>query len=1489
MAVEYQRTEVLYDLAMSIGTGVDLQATLRASLSALVDKLGLESASVYRLDQLQRGAYTLELIQSIPSDTGEVAERCEVVERLPARLTGSELAGLRKRLPLQERSADGGSCHFLEMPGFGFIVLLGSADGLAAGLVAALKPVLRKLTDACIASVAFESARESEARFRELAALLPETVCELDRSGKITFVNREGLETFGYSQEEFDAGLNVADMLAPEERKRAMDNIAQVLAASGSGGGEYIGLRKDGTMFPVMVYGNTRSRGGAPSGLRAIIVDITERKEAERRAEARARALTWLSKAAVGFAELPLDDDIYQFAAGRLRELVGKAIVVISSFEEGTEELTIRSVAGPADHLAVVKTVVGANLVGLTFKVGSEAARDGLPMGRVVELEGGLFEAVWGELPQDLCDRVERKLGLGHVYALGMAREGHLLGSAIILAYEGYPLRDHEIVEAFLSLTAVAMERRRAEEESRQRAEQLEALRQVGLEVSARLELDVLLELVVSRAVKLLRGDAGGLHLYRPDGDVLEWSVAVGPGMAPVGTVLGRGEGLSGRVWKTGEPLIVDDYQHWEGMAAAWEGYSLYGCVGVPVGWGGEFLGVLNVMRCGRSAFSSSDAALLSLFATHAASAIRNARLFEDARKRAERLAVVNRIASAVGTELRLDDLLQRVHQEVEAMFEADAVLIALYDEAAKELDFRIAVDEGAPYPRDREPLGDQWAGEVVREQRPLLIRNVQEEEERLPGPLQLWGTMKAPGSWLGAPMRVGEGVVGVISVQAYRPYAYGNEEELLLATVADQVAVAVRNARLYQAERRQRDLAEALEEAANAVNSTLEVEGVLDRILEQVARVVPGDAFNVMMIEGDQANVVRSLGYETRADREAVENAVLSLRDYPILGRMMETGEPKIIQDIRETTEWVSARPEEWRRSYVGVPIMAAGVPVGFLNADGARPHQFGEEDGRWLQAFATHAAAAIQNAKLFGNVRQQAAELEALQRVSFDLASSLDLTAVLDGIARSALDLVKARDCHIYLYDEETGDFSYGTALWDDGRVEPAVAAVRAHGLTATVAENGKPVIVSDAKNHPLYAGAEAASWGVRSIAGFPMKIGDRILGVFNIAFTEPHQFTEDEVRVLGVMADQAAIAVENAQLYERVQAHAEELERAVEQRTEQLQDQYARSEAILGSATDGIVVAGQDGEIVQTNAVAEAWLLHTLSPEDGERLRDAVRALATRAGERPEEVLELSGLDLELRAATVSHPVADGSDVVVSIHDVSHLKALDRMKTRFISSVSHELRTPLTTVQLYATLMRQNPAKVETYLDAIDPETDHLARLIDGIVQIARIDAGRLELNLRPVELGSVVEQVALAYLARGERRQVSVGHEVAEDGPVVLADSERIMEVLNNLVDNAVRYAEPGDEVVVRAGFDEGDGREWGTVTVADTGPGISEEELPQVFDRFFRGERAQREQISGTGLGLAIVNELVALHGGRVRVESKRGTGSEFTVWFPLAE
>ncbi len=319
---------------------------------------------------------------------------------------------------------------------------------------------------------------------------------------------------------------------------------------------------------------------------------------------------------------------VYLLAFMPLYRLVGTTSTVLVGLPVVVTEGLFGMWAGLLTGLLALP--LSALFVTLAGGVGWDVVLRGLPgfflmilVGAVVGRQRDLREQARWEIAER--QRVEEELRKHHDHLEELVEE-----------------RTAEIRRANEELEAEIAERKRAGEALRQHTAQLEALRHLGLELTAQLDLDALLHSIASRAVELSGGTSGGLFLYRPERDVMEWTVAIGVNPATIGAVLHRGEGLCGRVWETCEPLIVDDYHQWEGRVAGFEGLPFAAVMGVPVHWGEEVLGVLEVDVAPPRTFSPADAELLSLFATQAAIAIRNARLYEQAqreiteRKRAE-------------------------------------------------------------------------------------------------------------------------------------------------------------------------------------------------------------------------------------------------------------------------------------------------------------------------------------------------------------------------------------------------------------------------------------------------------------------------------------------------------------------------------------------------------------------------------------------------------------------------------------------------------------------------------------------------------------------------------------------------------------------------------------------------------------------------------------------------------------------------------------
>ncbi|MFN2227851.1 MAG: ATP-binding protein, partial [Anaerolineae bacterium] len=232
-------------------------------------------------------------------------------------------------------------------------------------------------------------------------------------------------------------------------------------------------------------------------------------------------------------------------------------------------------------------------------------------------------------------------------------------------------------------------------------------------------------------------------------------------------------------------------------------------------------------------------------------------------------------------------------------------------------------------------------------------------------------------------------------------------------------------------------------------------------------------------------------------------------------------------------------------------------------------------------------------------------------------------------------------------------------------------------------------------------------------------------------------------------------------------------------------------------------------------------------------------------------------------------------------------SQLQELDQVKSRFVSNVSHELRTPLAVIKLYATLARKGrPEKQSHYLQTIEQETHRLETMVENILDLTRMDRQSLRVNPERLAAEEVIGQVLQVYEESAQKRGIELRNHARGPLPPLWADKNHLIQMLTNLVDNAIKYTPRGGQVWVAAREEAADAGRWLEIAVGDTGAGIAEDEQDKVFERFYRGSN-NTPGSTGTGLGLAIVQELMGQHGGRVTLRSRPGEGSVFALHFPL--
>ena len=588
-----------------------------------------------------------------------------------------------------------------------------------------------------------EGLKASEERYRSLFNGVPVGINRTTPAGQILDANPAYVQMLGYPDRESLLTVNVADTYAnPEDRRRwrALTEREGVVRDFP------VKLRRyDGTTIWVRSNARVvRDPGGQVLYYEGTLEDITERKrveEALQESEEQYRTLVEQSLQAVLIARgTPLR---LIFANPAAAQISGYTVEELTSLSPEQ----VAALVHPDDRETFFRRY-GDRLAGKAVPQRYEF--------RVIRKDGAVR---WAEM---------------------FARRIEYLGKPAVQA-------------TFVDIT----ERKQVEREIRRRSSQLAALRQVGLELAAQLDLEVLLRFIVSRAIELLGVASGGLYLYRPAQDVLEWTITVGPHLAPPGTILRRGEGLSGKVLESGKTILVDDYHSWDGRAATYEGYPWTAVLGVPVRWGDEFLGVLNVLALPPRTFTSDDAQLLALFATQAAIALRNARalaVLEEQRRRAEALA---RATAALTSTLELEPLLENVlAAAVGTIPAAEKGSILLIEESRG---LRVCACVGYS---DRRVRGmyfrpeDGYAALAVREGRPVLIPDARDESICYDGEIEEIGTLQ---SAIVAPLCYRGQIIGALSLDsASRKEAFSDDDLQLLATFADHAAVAVENARLY-------------------------------------------------------------------------------------------------------------------------------------------------------------------------------------------------------------------------------------------------------------------------------------------------------------------------------------------------------------------------------------------------------------------------------------------------------------------------------------------------------------------------------------------------------------------------------------------------------------------------------------------------------------------------------------------------------------------
>jgi len=302
----------------------------------------------------------------------------------------------------------------------------------------------------------------------------------------------------------------------------------------------------------------------------------------------------------------------------------------------------------------------------------------------------------------------------------------------------------------------------------------------------------------------------------------------------------------------------------------------------------------------------------------------------------------------------------------------------------------------------------------------------------------------------LAAPIKLREQTIGVVDLQETGGARYWSEDEIaLVKAVSDQVGLALENVRLLEAEHEQRMVAEALREAAVTLSGTLAFDELLERILEQVGRVVPCDASNLMLVEGSpeaggtQMRIVASRGYEEFGAAERYRDLRIPLAKMWTVQEMAATGRPMLVSDTAKDPRWAVMEGQEWLHSYIGAPLVVGGKFIGALNVDSSLANFFTQEHADQLAAFASQSAIALQNARLMDETQRRAEQMASLNRIGLSLTSGLEVERVLETLYEQCQRTFAADTFYVAMHDAEAGVFSFPCCGYSSEAGSPRRAA--------------------------------------------------------------------------------------------------------------------------------------------------------------------------------------------------------------------------------------------------------------------------------------------------------------------------------------------------------------------------------------------------------------------------------------------------------------